>query len=367
MDRRDFFALDKKLQKVAVRSRNKLPYSTDDKGEHTERQRYWWTNGFWGGLNCLMYEATKNDEYKATVDSAELLLDKAFEDFDELHHDVGFMWHLTSTASFRLYGGKLSRSRALIASSILASRFNTNGKYIRAWNGVVRGDDSKGLTIIDSMLNLPLLYWASRETGDDRFSNIAIAHADMTIRDHVTSDGRVNHVVVHDTLTGEKIDSRAGQGMAKDSAWSRGQSWALYGFTLSYIHTQKDRYLQTAVKVADRFIEQVEKTDWVPVVDFSQPKEEKRYDTSAGVVACCGLIELAKILKGEKGDKYLVSAINMLKALVKDYCDFSESTDGVLLGSTESYASPFSRNLVYGDFYFVEAILKLKGSNFLIW
>ncbi len=361
-----FNKIDKKLRKVAERSREKLPYSTEN-GVHVERKPFFWTSGFWGGLMCLMCQATNADVYKQTAISAQNLLDKAFSDFDELHHDVGFMWHLTSVAQYRLFGDKSARTRGLIASSILASRFNIKGKYIRSWNGIVRGDDSKGLTIIDSMLNLPLLYWASQETGDDRFYNIAVAQADMTMRDHIREDRTVNHVVVHNPLTGEKICARAGQGYSENSAWSRGQSWALYGFILSYIHTKDERYLKTAKDVADYFIEQAEKSKWQVKLDFRQPDEPEYCDASAGAIASCGLIEIAKQTSGKERERYLSSAINILKVIEKEWTDWDENTDGIVTGSSESYAGGRHKNIIYGDFYFVEAILKIKGSNFLIW
>ena len=312
----------------------------------------------------LMYNETGNEEYKITAETAEKLLDRAFEDIDELHHDVGFMWHLQSVAGYRLTGKKSSRTRGLIASSMLASRFNVNTNYIRAWNGVVRGDDSKGLTIIDTMLNLPLLYWASEETGQDRFAEVAKRHADTTIRDHVRDDGTVCHVVLHDDKTGEKITARAGQGFSESSAWSRGQSWAIYGFMLSFLHTKEQRYLNVAKKVADKFIGEIEKTEWIPIIDFLQTTDKIGYDTSAGVITACGLIEIAKYT-GE--DKYLSCAINILKATVEKWCDFDCDTDGVLFGSSESYAGGWHKNIIYGDFYLVEAMLKLKNNEFLIW
>lgn len=360
-----FEKLNEKLIKVAVRSREKLPYSTDG-GVHTERKPYWWTNGFWGGLMCLMYEATKNEEYKKTSECAEQLLDKAFSTFNELHHDVGFMWHLTSVARYRLFNDEQSKNRGLIASAILASRYNFEGKYIRAWNGIVRGDDSKGLTIIDTMLNLPLLYWASEVTGDDKYKKIAVAQSDMTMRDHVREDGSVCHVVVHDPVTGEKIAVRAGQGYSKDSAWSRGQGWAVYGFILSYIYTKEEKYLKVAKKVADFFIEKIKNMDWVPRVDLLQPTDPEFFDMSAGAIAACGLIELSKHIKSNK-EEYLSAAINILREVERNSCDFSLDTDGVLYGSSESYAGGRHKNIVYGDFFFAEAILKLKGREFLIW
>ena len=173
--------IDKKLARIAVKSRNKLPYTTIN-GEHDDKKDRidWWTNGFWGGLMWLMYEATGNEEYRISAEQNEKFLDLALEDVTKINHDVGFMWHLTSTASYRLTGNAKSKNRALIAAMTLASRYNVDGNFIRAWNGEWNSDVC-GWTIIDCMMNLPLLYWASREIEDKRFTRIAMRHADMSI------------------------------------------------------------------------------------------------------------------------------------------------------------------------------------------
>lgn len=360
--------LDKKLSVTAIKSRNKIPYSTKN-GEHDDKSNIldWWTNGFWGGLMWLMYEATKNEEYKISAERNEEILERAFDDVEKLHHDVGFMWHLTSGANYRLTGNRKSRNRALLSAMTLASRYNVVGGFFRCWNDSDK-ESKAGWTIIDSMMNLPLLYWASNEIGDVRFRNIAIKQADMTMRDHVREDGAVNHIVVHDPDKKDKVlEVKPGQGYAVGSCWSRGNAWALYGFTLSYLYTKQDKYLQTAIKVADYFIEQTKKTDWLPRIDFCQPDSPKYYDSTAGAIAVCGIIELAKILNKEKSEEYLSCAINILKAMEKNWCNWSESEDSILQMGSEAYNWGRHMPIIYGDFYFVEAILKLKGSKFLIW
>ena len=360
-----FEKLNAKLSRTAVKSRNKIPYSVKD-GVHTDRANNitWWTNGFWGGLMWLMYEATKNPDYLETARVSESLLEKGFEEIDGLHHDVGFMFHLTSGASYRLTGDKRSRKNNLLAAMMLASRFNIKGEFIRAWNI----ENSEGWTIIDSMLNLPLLYWASEEVKDERFKYIAVAQADMARRDHVRDDGTVNHIVMHDTTKPNTVlGTRGGQGYAEGSCWSRGQSWAVYGFVLSYIHTGDKNYLDTAKKVADVFIKETEKTAWLPRVDFNQPPEPVKYDSTAGAIAACGMIEIAKCLEGEEAEYYLNAAIRILKTMEEKWCDWTEENDSILQMGSEQYKSEEHIPIIYGDFYFAEAILKLKGSKFLIW
>lgn len=359
--------LDCKLKQVAVRSRDKIPYTTVN-GVHDDRQGKsisWWTNGFWGGLMWLMYLGSKNEEYRITAENAERLMDAAFANVAVLHHDVGFMWHIMSGANYRLTGNAEARNRNLLAAMTLASRYNISGKYIRSWNG-----DMAGWTIIDCMMNIPLLYWASRELGDPRFEKIAVAHADMAMRDHVRPDGSVAHIVSHDVENGDVIETLAGQGYAVGSSWSRGVAWALYGFVLSYIHTKKVEYLDTAKRVAHYFITNLVADDWLPIVDFRAPEEPKRYDSTAGAVAACGLIEIAKCVPEGEQKIYLDSAIKLLRAMEERFCNWQDDEDSVLQMGTERYNSDGKGDhipIIYGDYFFVEAILKLRGEEFLAW
>lgn len=357
--------LDKKLKVVSERSKNKIPYTTVN-GVHNnmaEDDVTWWTNGFWAGLMWLMYADTKDAHYRDVAERAEELLDAAFGEYDKLHHDVGFMWFLSSGTNYRLTGSKKSRLRALYAADLLASRYNSEGRFIRSWNG-----DQTGWVIIDSLMNIPLLYWSSEEHNDPRYRYIAENHADTLIRTHLRGDGSVNHIVDLDIATGEAIESFGGQGYETGSSWSRGQSWALYGFTLSYIHTQKQEYLDAAKCVANYFIAAVSDTDYIPRADFRAP-DETIIDTTAGACAACGLIELAKNVGQYERKMYLNAALKILKALEKDYCDFTMDEDSVLQMGTEAYCREHGKHMpiIYGDYFFAEALYKLRGNELLFW
>ncbi len=363
--------VDKKLSKTAVKSRNKIPYTTLN-GEHDDKSGKdigWWTNGFWGGMMWLMYKETGNEEYRKTAERSEELLDNALKNYKSLHHDVGFMWHLTSGANYRLTGNQASCVRNLFAASTLFSRYNIAGDYIRAWNG----RECAGYSIIDCLMNLSLLYWASEEIGDDRFKKIAMRHMEMAMRDHIRPDGSTNHIVNHEL---DKVGVReviGGQGYEATSCWSRGLAWAVYGSLISYVHAGKPEYLDAAKRTADYFIEHCKETNYLPLVDFIAPAEPVYYDSTAGVCAACGMLEIAKYVSEEGGRRYTREAINILKAIDEHFCNYEEDQDALVLMGTERY--PHNENeanglhipIIYGDFFFVEALTKLKGSEFFIW
>ena len=222
-------------------------------------------------------------------------------------------------------------------------------------------------------MNLSLLYWASEEIGDDRFKKIAMRHMEMAMRDHIRPDGSVNHIVDHEQ---DKVGVKkvyAGQGYSETSCWSRGLSWAVYGSVISYIHAGKEEYLEAAKKTADFFIEHCKKTDYLPVIDFCAPETPVYYDSTAGVCAACGMLEIAKYVSEEEGRRYTREAINILKACDEHFCNYEEDEDALVLMGSERYPSQESYfkgvhiPIVYGDFFFVEALFKLKGNDFLIW
>ena len=366
-----FTKLDKKFSYTAVKSREKIPYSTID-GVHDDysmpEKITRWTNGFWGGLMWLMYSQTGKDCYKITAERSQEKMQKAFERVHKLHHDVGFMFHILHGADYRLNGNEKSKNINFLSALILASRYEARGGYIRCWNGTWRDEDTDGWTIIDSMMNLGLLYWASEVSGDERFKRMAITHADTVMANHIRENGSVNHIVVNDPNEFRKmLDSKGGQGYQKGSCWSRGCSWAVYGFILSYIRTGKKEYLDTAIRCADYFIEQVSKTGYLPLSDFMQPESPVYYDSTAGAIASCGFIEIAKVLGEEKGEKYLTSALKILKTLEEKCCDYSLENQSLLQMGTESYGRGVHKPIIYGDYFFTEAILKLKGNEFIPW
>lgn len=365
----------KKEERITQKSRNKIP-STSVNGVHDDKSKAspeCWTNGFFGGMNWILYKATGNEEYKKTAIRSEELMDVNFENYPSLHHDVGFMWHLLSGANYRITGDKKARSKNLFMAASLFSRFNIDGGYIRAWNNWNPEVDNTGWSIIDCLMNIPLLYWASDELGDKRFARVAMRHADMALRDHIRGDGSVNHIVEHDPDTGEFIRSYGGQGYGEGSCWSRGLAWAVYGMVLSYVHTGKKEYLDACKKTANYFIANCQKDDWRAVIDFMAPKEPVYYDSTAGVCAACGMLELSKYVGESEAAAYTEAAINILKATDKYFADYSDEQDALVLMGSERYPRNEAEMkcvhipIIYGDFFYVEAITKLKGYDFLIW
>lgn len=357
--------IKKKMLPVVKRNVGKIPYFTVD-GKYNDlsgEKIGWWTNGFWGGILWQMYHATGEELYKKEALELEEKLDTVLMNWTMMDHDSGFKWLPTSVVNYRLYGSEASKNRGILAADNLAGRFNPAGRYIKAWNS--RGDlKREGWAIIDCMMNLPLLYWAYETLDDPRYLHIATIHADTAMKHFVREDGSVKHIIEFDPTTGEYIQSRGGQGYGHGSSWTRGQAWAIYGFTLSFIHTGKQEYLDTAKKVADYFIASTPADGLIPV-DFRQPEEPKVEDSIATSIAACGMIEIAKASNEEK---YRDAAVAMLKVLDEKRCNWSEDVDHILEGCSVKYHSE-QRNMsiMYGDYYFIEAIWKLTGQEVFIW
>ncbi|MGC6767952.1 glycoside hydrolase family 88 protein [Enterococcus sp. LJL51] len=361
--------LDKIATKVlseSARIAEGIPYIPEN-GRYTDMGQEdiaWWTNGFFGGLLWQLYHHTGKEAFKSHAERIEVRLDQALDEFVELHHDVGFMWLHTAVANYRATGNEKSRVRGLKAASVLASRFNSKGQFIRAWN-----EDKTGWIIIDSMMNIPLLHWASAELNDPRFKQFAIAHADTVQQYLIRKDGSSAHIGSFNPESGDFIEWIGGQGFSSDSAWSRGQAWAIYGFALSYRHTNNDDYLNTAIQVANYFLANISQTNDVPAVDFKAPAIEEDTDTSAGMIAACGLLELSRLLPKEQGKIYKAAAEKMLTAVLEGYTDFSVETDGLVSGGAVDYHGKEGKNvgLVYADYFLIEALLKLKETEMDLW
>ena len=339
-----------------------IPYSTEN-GQWKPIHIHWWTNGFWPATMWQMYLATKDELYRDEAIRAEKMLDVNLEDFEGLSHDVGFMWLIQSGVRYALEGNKDSYARTMKAAQHLACRYNPNG-FIRAWNGEGR----QGWAIVDCMMNLPLLYWASEVTGDPRFRLIAMKHADTAMQVFVRPDGSCNHIIIFDAETGEVLDNPGGQGYESGSSWSRGQAWALYGFTLSYLHTGKQEYLDTAKRVANYFISQIT-DDYIPRCDFRQPAEPVLKDDTAGTVAAAGLLVLAQQLPELEAVTYYDVAVKMLRAMEKEDINWELNDPALLQRCTSAYHDIPGRHMTmnYADYYFVEAINMLRGQKMLFW
>lgn len=365
-----------KMDWVSEKSKNKIPYTTingiHDNYNSSDREfrisegLNWWTNGFWGGMMWLMFHETGNEKYAAIAKISEEKLDQCLQDFYGLHHDVGFMWLLTAIADYRITGNPESKKRGLHAANLLAGRFNPVAKFIRAWNDYSNSDNI-GYAIIDCMMNIPLLYWAAKETRDPRFEHIAVMHANTAMENFVRQDGSCEHIIEFDPVQGGVIRTHGGQGFENGSSWTRGQAWALYGFTLSYIHTNKPEFLNTAKRIAHYFMSNIPENGIIPI-DFRQPKEPYWEDSSAAAIAACGFIEIAKHVGEYECDLYLNAALKLLKALDESRSDWTQACDCIIENCSAAYHSTEHHiNIIYGDYFFMEAIFKLKGNDIFLW
>lgn len=356
-----------KMKAQAERIGSRIPYIPQN-GRYVEDKAetdiYWWTNGFWPGMLWQMYQATGEEAYRQAAEKVEEKLDRALEGYEGLHHDVGFMWLHSAVANYRLTGNPRSRTRGLHAANLLAGRYNPRGRFIRAWN-----DDCTGWIIVDCLMNLPLLYWAGSETNDSRFAEIAKDHADTSLRHLLRPDGSSNHIAVLDPTNGDLLETPGGQGFESGSSWSRGQAWALYGMALGYAHTGEERYLQASKRTAHYFLANVAANDFVSLIDFRAPAEPIGFDTTAGLCAACGLLELAEIVNEHEKKLYLRGAIRILQAMDRRCCDWDPERDSIVSHGSGSYhgRNDYEVPIIYGDYFLIEAVLRLQGRGLRIW
>lgn len=369
-----------KMKAECARVGTDIPYSPGEDGMyHDTEDITGWTNGFWPGMLWQMYHATGDETYRAVAEGVERRLEVVLNDPEALGHDLGFMFLQSSVANYRKTGDREARRRGLLAAAELAARYNLDGKFIRAWVGPrdseqgrkMGGGDIRGWMIIDSMMNLPLLYWASRELDDPRYYKIAVSHAKTARQYVVRPDGSCNHIVAFNPDTGEYLNSPGGQGYGQGSSWSRGQSWAVYGFALSYRHTQDPSFLDTAKRCAHYCIANMAVTDWLPLVDYRQPAQPVKYDSTAAVITACGLLEIAGHVEENEARFYTEAAYRILRACEARFADWDPARDSILTGGTYFYHDPTGKNtevpIIYADYFLIEAVLRLKGKELFEW
>lgn len=361
-----------KLSNTTERTKDSLPHVSID-GVYSDESKNpsWWTNGFYAGLLWMLYKDTNNSKYKDLAIKVEHKLDPVLNGFYGVDHDAGFQWHLSSVARYKILNEEDARRKGFIAASHLAGRFNPNGNYLRAWNwhGDKTNDPLTGFSIIDSMMNIPLLYWATEETNDPRYKNTAMKVADMVLDTFIRDNGSVHHIMNFNPHTGEFIDAHGGQGYSPDSTWTRGNAWCIYGMALSYKYTKKKEYLNAFKKVAKHFIEELG-TDTVPVWDFESPKNTHHIkDSSAGAIAACGMLEVANF-DDEESEFFRQHGERILRNLYENHTSFgNEQEEAVLLMGTVNCPAKKHINtpIIYGDFFFYEGIRKLNNKYDILW
>lgn len=361
-----WWKLERKLEAQCLRLGSMMPYvpvngAYEDMGK---KELAAWTNGFYSGILWQMYHAAGKECYRKAAEGIEVRLDEALASYIKRDHDVGFLWLHTAVADYRLTGSEASRTRGLHAAGILAGRYNPKAGYLRAWNG-----ERSGIAIVDCLMNLPLLYWAAGELHDSALRQIAVNHTDMALKYIIRPDGSCNHLVEFAPETGEYLGNPGGQGYESGSSWSRGQAWAVYGMALAYRYTGNTAYLDASKRVAHYFCANAAINGYVPLIDFRAPEEPRYLDTTAGVCAACGLLELAGHVKPLEKNLYVKSAIRCLKAVTDEYCEWDPKKDSIVSHGSARYDRAADREVpvIYGDYFLVEGILRLLNKDFLIW
>ncbi|WP_405079648.1 glycoside hydrolase family 88 protein [Paenibacillus chitinolyticus] len=350
-------SLYKKVSVMAQKMGNKSPHVAFD-GIYDDMRIDWWTSGFWPGMLWIMHEMTGDPSFRERAWDWDANLEQCMVNNSNLHHDVGFQSLPTAVIKYKLTGDADARRRGIQAANFLAGRFNLAGRFLRAWN-----QDKTGWAIIDSCMNLSLLFWAAEEIQDPRFRHIAAAHADTVLEHFIREDGSVRHIVSFDPETGAFLEALGGQGHSPESGWSRGQAWALYGMANVYRYTGDIRYLHAAKRVAHYFLASLPE-DAVPHWDFRTGNAEgEPRDSSAAACAASGLLEIAKHVAALERELYERAAVRIMAALAGSYASFGDETEAILREGTGN--KPAGQNvdvgLIYGDYFFVEAAAKLNG------
>ena len=332
-----------------------------------------WTQSFFTGMGYWAYVESKDSEIlKWLYSFKQEYADKVFKTPLENMHDVGFLYLPYAVALYKLTGDEDMKAIGIKAADELVKRFEPRGGYIRAWGRMdyqipeyvdseLAGDhfftESKGLAIVDCMMNIPLLFWAGEVTGNKFYSRIAQVHADTTAKYFIREDDSVCHAYRFDEETGEPLGEENYCGYGKGSYWARGTAWGIYGYACCYAYTGKEKYLDLSLRLFERFVQ--ESKGEVPVWDFRTPEgEAANLDTSAAAIVLCACRKLAKYTDRESVKHY----IDTMYEKLMPYVDLSLTTNGFLKeqNGMKLYTS-------YGDYYFVEAVFMREHPEYALW
>jgi unsaturated chondroitin disaccharide hydrolase len=320
----------------------------------------WWCSGFYPGNLLYIFEATKDSTLY--YEALRKLNDLQPEQFNKTTHDLGFMMYCSFGNAYKIDSNEQYKSILINSAKSLASRFNPVVGCIKSW------DSKPGdfLVIIDNMMNLELLFWATRTTGDSSFYKIAVTHANTTMKNHFRPDYSSYHVVNYNPVTGAVQQKKTAQGAADSSAWARGQAWGLYGFTVMYRETKDKKYLDQANHIADFILNNPHLAkDKIPYWDFDAPNiPHALRDASAAAIISSALLELSKYNKA-KSESYIKVATRIIRNLSSPEYKAAVGTNGgfVLKHSVGSLPghSEVDVPLTYADYYFFEAMKRYKA------
>jgi len=364
------------LEELGDPTGKNYPRTINSDAQPTITNMYEWTSGFFPGSLWYLFELSGNPAWKKYAEEWTESLEP-LKTFTK-HHDLGFMIYCSYGNGYRLTSNPQYKAIIEESGQSLATRFDKRTQTIKSWNrwtawdGVTKGSYP---VIIDNMMNLELLTQASKMSGDKRLYEIAVKHANTTIKNHFRNDFSTYHVVDYDTITGAVQHQSTAQGYSDNSTWARGQAWAIYGYTMMYKETGDKSYLDIAIKAADIYLKKLP-SDLIPVWDFNVGESgylpqknskavsfrEKLKDTSAAAIVCSALFDLATLSKNEE---YTRLATQMLYTLALPAYRAAPGTNGgfLLMHSVGSIPHGFEvdKPIVYTDYYFLEALVRYKN------
>lgn len=323
-----------------------------------------WTEGFYTGILWLCYEATGDNSFRELAEhQLESFKNRIENKIETNHHDMGFLYSLSCVAAYKLTGNESARHSALLAADNLLSRFQEKGQFLQAWGAM--GAESNYRLIIDCLLNLPLLYWATETTGDGKYADIARRHLETTMKVIVRDDDSTHHTYYFNKETGEPLYGKTSQGYSDDSAWARGQSWGVYGLMLNYIYTKKEDIPPLWYRVTDYYLNNIPK-DKVAYWDLIFKDGDQPRDSSSSVITVCGILEAYK--QGVCDESYVKAAKSILNAVI-DMCSTKDTpeSNGLLLHSTYTITNGADECNIWGDYFYMEALTRLTKDWKLYW
>lgn len=349
----------KAMQKILPAGQ--LPRSYDSvKNEIITSGSDWWCSGFYPGILWYLYEYSKDESLKAEAMRSTALLEK--EKQNKGTHDLGFMLYCSYGNGYRITKNNSYKNVMIAGAKSLSTRFNPVTGAIKSWNS----SRWQFPVIVDNMMNLEFLCEMTKLSGDSSFYKIAITHANNTIKNHYRKDFSAYHVIDYDTISGKKIKGYTAQGAFDESAWARGQSWGLYGFTMMYRETKMKEYLSMAQNIAGFLLHHKNMPEnKIPYWDYNAMGIPNTYrDASAAAIMCSALLELAKYADELQRNEYMAAAIAIIKGLSSDYRATMGTNGGFLLkhsvGSLPA-KSEVDVPLTYADYYFIEALMRYKA------
>ena len=354
---------------------DKFPKANSENNFYEKSDNTDWTEGFWTGELWLAYEHTKNERVKeAALCQVDSFLNRIENKINVGHHDMGFLYSPSCVAAYKLTGSEKGKKAALMAADNLMTRFQEKGSFFQAWGAM--DDDNNYRLIIDCLMNMPLLFWAEEITGDSTYAEKATAHIRTAMENIIRPDNSTYHTYFFDRETGKSVRGVTNQGNRDGSAWARGQAWGIYGSALVYEKIGDEKYLDIFRRVTDYFLEHLPE-DLVPYwdFDFDTGSDEPR-DSSAGVIAVCGMLEMSKNLSKEEAAYYTGAAKRILKAIA-DSCAVKNSSEsnGLLLHGTYARKTPTNtchnggvdECNTWGDYFYMEALTRLSKDWELYW